>query len=148
MPMPQMFHGWLTAQAIPLLLLAGFLGLGALMLALSAWKRRSHLQHARAGESVETFAERMRFQGFDPELSRLVYNYLTQHEGVNFPVRPRDILDEDLGLSAEHVQAMLAWVLSASDRQYTAGISDAPVFTVADVVRVVQHSPRRERLAA
>ncbi|MBS1814808.1 MAG: hypothetical protein JSS87_08060 [Acidobacteria bacterium] len=148
MSVPETFQGWVAVQAVPLFLLIGFLGLGLLILAISARRRRHRMQRDRAGESIETFIERMSTQGFDPYLSGLVYTYLVEHEGIGFPVRPRDMLEEDLGLSTQQSQEMLKAVLSASGREYITGITDVPLFTVADVVRAVQLSPGMERLAA
>lgn len=148
MDAPATFRGWMEAQMMPVSLLAAFLAAGLLIVVFSAWARKRQMETQRAGETLESFVQRMADYGFNTDLSRLTYIYLTEHEGVSFPIRPRDFLDEDLGLSDGDVREMLAWLTSASGRLYEPGAVPYPLVTVADVVRAVQASPMLSRLAA
>lgn len=142
------FQGWGSEQIVPVSLLLGFFATGFFIFLLSAWTHRRQLARARVGESMESFVRRMTDFGFDGHLSRLTYIYLTERKGISFPIRPRDLLDEDLGLSEGDVREMVDWVLYAAGRQYALEKGPHPLMTVADVVKVVQASPLLERLAA
>lgn len=148
MQTPESVRGWFEAQAAPVAILCGVVGTGLLLLAVFAWMNHKRLARNRAGEGIDSFLERMSVHGLDPHLCRLAYAYLQERIGVDYPVLPKDLLDEDLGMTDSEVDEMVSWLLIASSRNYEPGSTPGCILTVADVVRHVQGSQMQDRLAA
>ena len=115
---------------------------------ISAQNRRSSLVRDRSGRTEETFAEYLAEYGYDPELARATYRYLQGHQNVAFPIDPFDDLDCDLGLDSEDLRETIRALLAETGRSYLPGLLDSPLVTVADLVRTIQASPRREEMVA
>ena len=139
---------WLSDLALPLLLIGLGILIGFTALYISAQRRRSSLVRDRSGRTVETFVEYLAEYGFDPELARATYRYIQKRQKVAFPIDPFDDLDCDLGLDSEDLRETIRALLAETGRSYLPGLLDSPLVTVADLVRTVQASPRREEMVA
>jgi len=134
----------LQEQAIPILVIAIFVGLAFLLLKWVAASRHRALKLEREGVDESTFANQMQQHGFDPVIARSAFRYLQEVQGVRFPVLPNDLLDEDLGLDSEDIQQTLGDLTSALGRRLNAAMLHKPLVTVEDLVRLLQASPRAE----
>ena len=134
---------WLLAQIVPVLFVGFALLAGLALVYFSAQSRRAARRRDRAGQDVDTFAERLAVYGFDVELARAAYRYLEQRTGVGFPILPNDDLDRDLGLDREGAMDALRELNAQVGRDYLPGLVQAPLVTVADLLRAVQASPRK-----
>ena len=148
MPTPFTVQQWLGEQFVPLLLIGLGILIGFTVLYLSAKSRHSSLARDRSGRTEETFAEYLAEYGYDPELARATYRYLQEHQNVAFPIDPFDDLDCDLGLDSEDLRETIRALLAETGRSYLPGLLDSPLVTVADLVRTIQASPRREEMVA
>ncbi len=148
MSTPLTVQQWLADLAFPLF----FVGLGILIsfmvLYISAQSRRSSLERDRRGRTEDTFAESLAAYGYDPEIARATYRYLQIHQKMTFPIEPLDDLDRDLGLDTAEVDQTIRGLLAETGRIYLPGLLGAPPATVADLVRIVQASPRRDKMVA
>jgi hypothetical protein len=144
--MPTLFtiQQWLGEQIVPVFFIGFAILMGIAMVYLSAQSRRSSLTRDRSGLTADTFAESLAAYGFDPEIARTAYVYLQQVQRVAFPIDPRDDLDRDLGLDGEDVKRTVRDLLAENGREYLPGLLNSPLVTVADLVRYIQASPRRE----
>jgi len=148
MPTPFTVQQWLGEQFVPLLLIGLGILIGFTVLYLSAKSRHSSLARDRSGRTEETFAEYLAEYGFDPEIARATYRYLQEQQKVAFPIEPLDDLDRDLGLDSEDLRETIRGLLAETGRSYLPGLLDSPLGTVADLVRTIQASPRREAMVA
>jgi len=139
---------WLSEQAVPLAIIVALLGLGLIVLSISARARTARMKAARSGINEDTFVHSMLLYGFDPIISRTTFRYLQEKQNVGFPIEPTDMLDEDLGLGLSDVDESLQDVLRLTGRLHQPGLKDAPLVTVEDLVRLVQASPRLSEMAA
>lgn len=137
---------WLGAQVVPLFLIGFAILMGIAMVYISAKSRRSSLVRARAGRTVDTFADYLAVYGFDPEIARATYRYLQNVQKVAFPIEPGDDLDCNLGLDGDEIDRTVRDLLRETGREYLPGLLDSPLVTVVDLVRHIQASPRREVL--
>ena len=82
-------------------------------------------------------------------IARSTYRYLQQKQNVSFPIHAEDLLDEDLGLDSEDVEAKCARSAGGNAKAISAGDqAHMPIATVEDLVRFVQACPRISELAA
>jgi hypothetical protein len=139
---------WVRQQARPLGLLLGVLIVTLLLLRLSAWWRQYSLRRKRRGITQESFTAYLQQYGFDPVITSSTYRYLQEVQLVPFPILPTDALDEDLGLDSEDIQQTLRDLTIALRREYSPGLTPAPIVTVEDLVRLLQASPRLSRISA
>ncbi|RXH58844.1 hypothetical protein [Granulicella sibirica] len=148
MATPDTFQLWISAQTIPLAILATLLAAGFLLLYLSALRRRRALIRERAGHTEEGFVRHLATFGFDPAIARSTYRYLQDVQNVHFPILLHDALDEDLGLGTEDVDESRKDLLAANQRELRPGLRHEPLITVEDLIRFIQASPRRRDEAA
>jgi hypothetical protein len=134
---------WLLAQIVPVLFVGFALLAGLALVYFSAQSRRAARRRDRAGQDENTFAERLAVYGFDVELARAAYRYLEQRTGVGFPILANDDLERDLGLDREGAMDALRELNAQVGRDYLPGLVQAPLVTVADLLRAVQASPRK-----
>lgn len=142
MQVPNTLAIWLSEQAFPLLVIVVLLALVMIVLSLSARNRRIRLSKTRLGTNDDTFVNSLVVYGFDPQISRVVYNYLQEKQNVRFPIDAADMLDEDLGLGQADVEETVRDVLQLTRRQYHPGLRHEPLISVEDHVRFIQASPR------
>lgn len=135
------FSDFFGAQMGPLLGIGGFLLFALALLFISGVSRQRRMTSSRAGEDVDTFVLHLASYGFDPELARETYLYLTTEENVSFPIRHTDRLDNDLRISDEETHRMIAHLLRLFDREAQPGMRHMPLITVEDVLRFVQACP-------
>ena len=148
MQTPSTLSIWLSEQALPLAIIAVFLGFVLVVLAVSARRRRVRMNQTRAGLSLDTFVASLMLYGFDPDIASTVYRYLQDYQNVSFPIEANDLLDEDLGLDLVEVNETIRDVFEITRRQYQPGLRHSPITTVEDLVRFVQASPRDAERAA
>jgi len=148
MSTPLFVQQWLSDLALPLLFIGVGILIGFMALYISAQNRRSSLVRDRSGRTEETFAGYLAEYGYDPELARATYRYLQGQQNVAFPIDPFDDLDCDLGLDSEDLRETIRALLAETGRSYLPGLLDSPLVTVADLVRTIQASPRREEMVA
>ncbi len=148
MQIPSTLDIWLREQAVPLLILAAFIGFVFLALVLSARARHKRMIAARAGANEDTFVHSLEIFGFDPFIARSTFRYLQDKQRVSFPIEASDQLDEDLGLGAGEVDESVKDLLKLCGRLYQPGLQHSPLVTVEDLVRFIQASPRLSELAA
>jgi len=134
---------WLLAQIVPVFFVGFALLAGLALVYFSAQSRKAARRRDRAGQDENTFAERLAVYGFDADLARSTYRYLEQRTGVGFPILPNDDLDGDLGLDREDAMDALRELNAQVGRDYLPGLVQAPLITVADLLRAVQASPRK-----
>ena len=134
---------WLKQQAWPIGLLLACALLVFLVLKISANRRHQALAREREGVTESTFAAHLQNYGFDPVIAASTYRYLQEVQLVKFPIRPGDLLDEDLGLDSEDINQTVREMTNALGRQYNPGLLHKPLVTVEDLVRMLQASPRR-----
>jgi hypothetical protein len=143
MSTPFTVQQWLADQAGPLFLIGFALLMGFAILYLSAQARRTSLVRDRSGRTEESFVFDLTGWGFDPEIARVTYRYLQDHQNVAFPIEPMDDLDHDLGLDSEDLEQTIRDLLGETGRVYLPGLLYSPLATVVDLVRYIQASPRR-----
>ena len=139
---------WLSEQAVPLAIIVALIGLGLIVLSISARARTAKMRAARSGINEDTFVNSLLAYGFDPTISRITFRYLQEKQNVGFPIEATDMLDEDLGLGVAELDQTLQDILRLTGRLYQPGLKDAPIVTVEDLVRLVQASPRLSEMAA
>jgi hypothetical protein len=144
MPTLVTIQQWLGEQIVPVFFIGFAILMGIALVYLSAQSRRSSLTRDRSGITADTFSESLAAYGFDPGIARTAYVYLQQIQQVAFPIDPRDDLDRDLGLDGEDVKRTVRDLLAETGREYLPGLLNSPLVTVADLVRYIQASPRRE----
>jgi acyl carrier protein len=145
---PYTAQQWLAAQATPLFLIGFALIMGFALLYFSAERRRFSLLRDRSSRTEDTFVYDLAAYGFDHEVARTVYRYLQEHQNIAFPIEPLDDLDRDLGLDSEDLSQTVRDLLDATGRVYLPGLLTSPLITVADLVRYIQASPRRQSMVA
>lgn len=143
-----MATGWVAIQTVPLSILAGVLCMGILILAVGTYLRRRRMGWPRPAENRDTFTARLAQYGFEPELCRLTYTYITEEQNITFPIEPFDRLKEDLGFDEVETTEMMHALLFAAERQLRPGVAARPVRTVADLLRFLQASPCKTLLVA
>ena len=141
MQTPSTLSIWLAEQVIPLLLIAALVGVVILILQVSARMRKARMNVDRAGVSEDSFVQSLRIYGFDATIARTTFRYLQQTQGVSFPLKPSDLLDEDLGLDAFDIDQSVRDLLVLNERLYQPGLQHTPLVTVEDLVRLIQASP-------
>jgi hypothetical protein len=145
---PDTLSIWLKEQALPVGIVLILIGLALLALKISASRRRTVLSRERHGVTEQTFVEHLAQYNFDPVITGTAYRYLQEVQGIQFPILPSDLLDEDLGLDHDDLEQTISELLQSLQRQESPGLRYTPVVTVEDLVRHLQASPRRSRQAA
>ena len=148
MQVPYDLSTWLGEQAGPLALIVALLAFVMLVLFLSARSRRARMNETRSHVNEDTFVDSLIAYGFDPLIARTTYRYLQEKQNVSFPIEPRDLLDEDLGLDLVDVNESVVEILALTERLHQPGLQHSPIITVEDLVRFVQASPRLSEMAA
>lgn len=139
---------WVRFQARPLEILFGVLVVGLVLLRLSAWFRSRSLRRRRKGVTQESFTAHLQQFGFDPVITSATYRYLQEVQLVPFPILPKDVLDEDLGLDSTDVEQAIRDLTIALRREYSPGLIPTPPVTVEDLIRLLQASPRISHTSA
>lgn len=139
---------WLHEQALPIGLILAFIVFAYILLMVSARRRRADLLAKRAGVTEATFAQQLAQFGFDPVIAAATYCYLQQVQKIGFPILASDSLDEDLGLDSEDISQTIVDLSAALEREYNPGLAHAPLVTVENLVRLLQASPRKQKISA
>lgn len=134
---------WLQEQAWPLVIIAGCVVLAFVVLKISAQRRHEALARERQGVTEETFAAHLEKFGFDPTIAAATYRYLQEVQLVQFPILPKDHLDEDLGLDSDDIKQTVREMIPALGREFNPGLLHKPLITVEDLIRLLQASPRK-----
>jgi hypothetical protein len=131
-----------------MLLLAAAFGAALVLVQWSARSRVRALCRARKGVCEEGFTEYLRSFGFDPAIASATYRYLRDAQCIPFPILPGDLLYEDLRLDEETLEETLRDLAAILERDLLPGLRPQPLFTVDDLLRLLQASPRRTEKAA
>jgi hypothetical protein len=143
---PDSLSAWLQDQlrAIAMIMFL-VVAASALLLKLAVYLRVARLSRERRNLTEQTFVEHLAMYKFDPSITGATYRYLQQVQGIRFPIRPSDLLDEDLGLDNQDQEETIADLLAELQREPSPGLRPTPLLTVEDLVRHLQASPRRIR---
>jgi hypothetical protein len=131
------FIYWLTNEGTALIALVALLGGCGTVLYVAGKMRKNRLVESRRGYNIDCFAAEMDEAGYDPEVARVVYLYIQEMHGVDFPIFPGDDIAQMFGMTDEDVRRALPPILDVCGRRTELGRMMRPLETVEQVVEFV-----------